>query len=107
MNDTVKLPRIAKGKRPSFFRDPGVDQLYSIAVELAAELSVALDRIDTLEQLLDTKSVVTHTEIEDYRPDARVEAQRADRRDAYLQRVFRILEHEDRVTPDEASSGTD
>jgi hypothetical protein len=71
--------------------------LYSIALELAAELSVALDRIDTLERLLDTKSMVSRTEVEAYRPDANIEAERAARRDAYLQRIFRVLEYDANV----------
>ena len=99
MNDAVNLPRIAKGKRPSFFRDPGVDQLYSIVVELAAELSVALDRIDTLERALDEKSMLARAELEAYRPDAAVEAERSARRDAYLQRVFRVLESDHTEAP--------
>ena len=94
MSGSIKLPRVAKGKRPKFFRDPGVDQLYSIALELAAELSVALDRIDTLEQLLNDKAMLSRAEIEGFRPDAALEAERAARRDAYLQRVFRVLEYD-------------
>ena len=94
MTSSVKLPRVSKGKRPTFFADPGVDQLYSITLELAAELSVALDRIDTLEQLLDQKAMISLDEVERYRPDAEVEARRSARRDAYLQRVFRILEQD-------------
>jgi len=68
--------------------------LYSITLELAAELSVALDRIDTLERLLDTKSMVSRTEVEAYRPDANIEVERAAQRDAYLQRIFRVLEYD-------------
>ena len=94
MSGSIKLPRVAKGKRPKFFREPGVDQLYSIALELAAELSVAFDRIDTLEQLLNDKSMLSRAEIESFRPDASLEAERAARRDAYLQRVFRVLEYD-------------
>ncbi len=94
VTNSVKLPRVAKGKRPSFFSDPGVDQLYSITLELAAELSVALERIDTLERLLDQQALLSRDDIEAYRPDASVEAERAARRDAYLQRVFRILEQD-------------
>lgn len=92
---TPKLPREAKGKRPQFFSDPGIDQLYSIALELSAELSVALDRIDTLERLLDERDVATLNEIHNFRPDDEVEAERAEGRDRYLQRIFRVLSYDD------------
>jgi len=91
----IKLPRQAKGKRPQFFSDPGIDQLYSIVLELSAELSVALDRIDTLERLLDDRDVATLAEIQDYQPTDTVDAERARARERYLQRIFRVLSYDD------------
>ena len=92
---TPKLPREAKGKRPQFFSDAGIDQLYSIALELSAELSVALDRIDTLERLLDERDVASLSEIHNFEPDDVAEAERADGRERYLQRIFRVLNYDD------------
>ena len=102
----VRLPRQSKGKRPTFFSDPGIDQLYSIVLELSAELSVALDRIDSLERLLDSKQLISLSETENYRPSEAAEAERAERRDAYLARIFRVLsysdtEHDQAEKPDE------
>jgi len=91
---TTKLPRHAKGRRPHFFSDPGIDQLYSIVLELSAELSVALDRIDTLEHLLDERDVATLGEIQDYQPTDAVDAERAQARERYLQRIFRVLSYD-------------
>lgn len=85
------LPRVAKGKRPTFFSDPGIDQVYSIAVELAAELAVALDRIDTLERQLESHGLLKRAELKDYQPDAATESERATDRDNFLRRVFRVL----------------
>ena len=93
--DKVRLPRQSKGKRPSFFSDPGIDQLYSIVLELSAELSVALDRIDSLERLLDEKDLVSLEESENYRPNEEAEAARGARRDAFLARIFRVLSYGD------------
>ncbi|MEE8306901.1 MAG: hypothetical protein V3R81_06520 [Gammaproteobacteria bacterium] len=89
-----QLPRHAKGKRPQFFSDPGIDQLYSIVLELSAELSVALDRIDTLEHLLNDRDVASLSEIQDYQPTEAVDAERAQARERYLQRIFRVLSYE-------------
>lgn len=85
------LPRVAKGKRPTFFSDPGIDQVYSIAVELAAELAVALDRIDTLERQLESHGLVERESLKNYQPDEATEAERATERDHFLRRVFRVL----------------
>jgi hypothetical protein len=87
----VTLPRRAKGERPYFFDDPAIDQLHSLFLALSAELSVAYDRIDTLERLLEQKGLVPRADIEAFRPDDAVEGDRAARRNEYLQRIFRIF----------------
>jgi hypothetical protein len=87
----VSLPRRAKGERPYFFDDPAIDQLHALFLALSAELSVAYDRIDTLERLLERKGLLPRAEIEAFRPDDAVEADRAARRNEYLQRIFRIF----------------
>ena len=52
MTDEFSLPRYAKGKRPAFFQEDGVDHLLAMVLELATELSVAHARADRLEQYL-------------------------------------------------------
>lgn len=86
----IRLPRVSKGKRPQFFDDPAIDQMMTFIIELAAEVSVLFDRVDTVERLLDSKGTVSRADIENYRGDDKVEAERAQRRDGYLKRVFRM-----------------
>ena len=86
----VRLPRVAKGKRPQFFDDPAIDQMMTFIIELSAEVSVVYDRLDTVERLLDTKGTVSRADIEAYRASEAVETERMARRDAYLKRVFRM-----------------
>ncbi len=86
----IKLPRVAKGKRPQFFDDPAIDQMMTFIIELATEVSVVYDRLDTVERLLETKGTITKADVEAYRPDDTIEAERMARRDAYLKRVFRM-----------------
>lgn len=86
----VKLPRVSKGKRPQFFDDPAIDQMMTFFLELMTEVSVLRERMDTVERLLDTKGSVSRAEIEAYRADAAVEAERTAWRDAYFQRVMRM-----------------
>jgi hypothetical protein len=86
----IRLPRVAKGKRPQFFDDPAIDQMMTFIIELSAEVSVLYDRLDTVERLLDAKGSVSRADIENYRAPDAVETERMARRDAYLKRVFRM-----------------
>ncbi len=91
---TVKLARTAKGKRPRYFADPATDKLLNMVVNLLAELSVTRDRLDTVERLLESRSLVPITEIETYRPAPAVEALRDRKRAEMIQRVLRPVERE-------------
>jgi hypothetical protein len=86
----IRLPRVAKGKRPQFFDDPAIDQMMTFIIELSAEVSVLYDRVDTVERLLDAKGTISRTDIENYRAPDAVETERMARRDGYLKRVFRM-----------------
>ncbi len=86
----ISIPRHSKQAFPCFFDDPAVDQLMTFVTELAAEVSVVYDRVDTVERLLETKGTVSREDIEAYRPPAAVEGERMARRDAFLKRVFRV-----------------
>ncbi len=89
---TVRLPRRSKGQRPQFYPDPAIDQLFAIVTALAAEISVAFDRLDTLERVLVQRATLPPAAVESYLPDASATQQRAQRRDELLQRVFAVLE---------------
>jgi hypothetical protein len=93
----IRLPRVAKGKRPQFFDDPAIDQMMTFIIELSAEVSVVYDRLDTVERLLDAKGNVSRADIEAYRAPEAVESERMARRDAYLKRVFRM--HQNSAPP--------
>lgn len=89
---TVRLPSHSKGKRPEFYDDPAIDQLFAIVTALTAEISVAFDRIDTLERLLVSARTLSKKAIEQFMPDATAEQERATQRDELLQRVFAVLQ---------------
>ena len=91
---SVNLPLRAKGKRASFYKDPAVDQLFAIITMLTQELSVAFDRIETIERMLDKDGVICRADIEAYKPDEQEEGERTQRRDEYIGRVFNILRQE-------------
>ena len=75
-------PTRAKGPLPQYFDDPAIDQLHSALLALAAELSVAYDRIDTLERMLERKGTLSRAEIDRFEPDEPALQERAARREA-------------------------
>ena len=86
--------RRALGKRPFFLDDPAVERVLSIAMGIAGELSVARERIDTLERLLVAKGVLQADEIDAYVPDAAAQAARHEWGRAYIARILRIVDQD-------------
>lgn len=96
---TRRLPREPKGTRAQFYPDPAIDQLMAIVTALTAEVSVAFDRLDTLERLLAERGVVGPADVEAWRPDPTAAAERAKRREALIERVFQVLSQYARGEP--------
>lgn len=94
MADSDRIARVAKGKRPAYFRDPAVDKLHAIVMTLVAELSVTRDRLDALERLLEQRGHLAQADLDDFKPDEAGEVARRSRREAYIQRVMRVVEME-------------
>ncbi len=94
MSQSKDIPRRARGERPYFFDDPAIDQLYAMFLALAGELSVAWDRIDALERLLVAHGVLAAGEASVFVPDEDAARERAERRSAMIERLFRVLTSE-------------
>jgi hypothetical protein len=90
------LARVAKGRKPQYFADPATDRLLSMVLALTQELSVARDRIDTLERLLDRAGVLAAQTVDDYLPTPEEAAARSVVRAGMIRRVFRAAEKEAR-----------
>ena len=90
LTNTVQLPRHTKGKRPGFFEDPAIDQVMTFVLELATELAVVRERLDTVECLLDEHGSVNREQIEAYEPSPEVEQQRKQWLEEYFARVLRM-----------------
>ena len=86
------LARVAKGRKPQYFADPATDRLLSMVLALTQELSVARDRIDTLERLLDRAGVLAAQTVDDYLPTPEEAAARSIVRAGMIRRVFRAAE---------------
>ena len=86
--------KIIKGKRPSFFETPGVDYLMHMVMVLSQELSVSRDRLDTLERLIEDKSIIKRTDFNDYTPDQACLEERETNRQALISSLFSVMDQE-------------
>lgn len=81
----------AQGKRPSYAENSMTDHLVSMIAVLATELSVARERNDTIERLLEAKGVLNREEIENFIPEKRVGRERQQESLAFATRLLRSL----------------
>mgnify|MGYP005993991351 CR=1 FL=1 len=84
----------AKGQRPYFMNDKQTEQVMSITMALAMELSVTRERVATLECLLEEKGVLTREELNTYSPNKDEVARRSEATQEYLARILRILQQD-------------
>ena len=93
-DDTVRLRRTAKGKRPQYFHDPAVDKIHQMVLVLIEELSVTRDRLDAVERILEQRDVMKVSDVDSFIPDEAAEDERATRRKEYIRRVTKIFTDE-------------
>jgi hypothetical protein len=72
----------------TFFRDPAVDRVLGVIMELAAELFVLRDRVQTLERVLERQGALDVADLENYAPSPEERAQRLAERDALIARIL-------------------
>jgi len=97
----------AKGKRPAYFDDPGIDRVLSIVMALAGEVSVLRERLDTVERLLNTETGVTRAMIEGYVPDRDAAAARGMMTKEFIARIMRGLQQDMEALAENAPSVED
>ncbi len=88
------LPLEASGRRPAFFDEPGMDQLLSMVLELAAELWVVRERVFLLEAVLTQQGVAAADAIESYVPTDAEKAVLVKMRAEATANIFRTLNRE-------------
>lgn len=88
MSKKIKLPRVAKGKKPRYLDDDSIDNLMAMIMTLTQEISVLRDRIDTFEQILEDKNVILEKEFDEFIPSDDLETTRKNRRHQLLERVL-------------------
>lgn len=80
------MRRHARGKRPQFYTQPGMDQAMSMILVLASEFSTLRDRLDTVERVARDGGLAEA--IEAYEPSQAVLEEREARRQAFMERLY-------------------
>jgi len=88
MKEKIKLPRVAKGKKPKYLDDGSIDNLMAMIMTLTQEISVLRDRIDTLEYMLENKDIISNKDFDEFVPSDDLETTRKNRRHELLERVL-------------------
>jgi hypothetical protein len=90
----MNLQQGAKGERPRYFADPGIDKVLSMTMALAGEVAVMRDRIDSLERMLEAGQPVSREALDNYMPDDTARAERDHWRARFLDIVLRAVHQE-------------
>ncbi|MBM3516037.1 MAG: hypothetical protein FJX59_20330 [Alphaproteobacteria bacterium] len=86
--------RRAKGAQPHFFDDPNIDRLMTMIMNMAAEISVLRERLDTHEQVAAQKGAFTPTDLEAYQPTDAVADAREAWRKKFIERLLKPVEQD-------------
>jgi len=88
------MKRDARGKRPTFYQDPALDQMMSMIMVLAGEVSVLADQLDSTHRVLAKHGIDAAREIAALEFDDEALQQREGRRQAMLERMFYLVRKE-------------
>lgn len=73
---------------PTFLGNEMADRLMLIATNLAEELYIALDRLATVERVLEKKGLISRGEVESFVPDEECRVELKAFRRTFLDRIF-------------------
>lgn len=88
--DRPHVNRHARGKRPEFYDTPGMDQLFSMVMVLASEMTVMRDRIDAQERVARQQGLDLAAGIEALELDEDALHEREAWRQDFLSRLFYV-----------------
>jgi hypothetical protein len=90
--EALALLKRSPGKRPEFFPDRGVDQLFSLVLELATELWVLRERVYAIEDVAGKHGLPLRDALESWKPTAGQTDELARLRHEMLQQLFRTID---------------
>ncbi|MGF7150424.1 acyl-CoA reductase-like NAD-dependent aldehyde dehydrogenase [Sphingomonas zeicaulis] len=94
MTDSAKMRRDARGKRPNFYDTPGMDQMMSMIMVLASEVSVLADDVDAMQRIAAANGLDLKAGMASLQLDQAALEEREARRQALLDRLFYLMRKE-------------
>jgi len=76
--------------RPQFFDHPAMDRMMGIIMALSEEVIVLSDRMDRMQQIISEQSNLTNDDFNHIHDEADLQQ----KHDAFIQRIFRVLEED-------------
>lgn len=90
MKDLRELPGFERG-HPHYYKEPVIDHLVEIVLQLGAEIWVSRDRQLVMEHLLANEGQVTPERIDAFEPDDEFREKLQTQRRAFAERVYGCL----------------
>jgi len=84
----------AKGDTKFFFEPKTIDIMLAMILALGTEISALSDKLDTVIDLLDTKSVASPTDVENFTPSPEQQARRDAARKVLVETLLAPFQHE-------------
>jgi hypothetical protein len=98
------MKRTSKGKRPEFYDSPVLDQMMSMIMVLASEVSVLADEMDTIKRAVSAKAPDIAAELAAFVPDEQALQERETRRQEMLARLFYLVRKDAEETAEQATA---
>jgi hypothetical protein len=86
--EVPEIIKDARGKRPDFYESEGVDNLLSMVMVLASEVTVLRDRIDSHERVAKAAGIDLSAGVEDLELDEEALQSRESWRQSFFERLF-------------------
>lgn len=97
------MKRTSKGKRPQFYEEPALDQMMSMIMVLASEVSVLADELDTVKRVIGAKAPDMAADLAAFTPDEAALQEREARRQEMLERLFYLVRKDAEETAEQAT----
>jgi hypothetical protein len=90
--EALSLLKRQSAKRPQFFEERGLDQLFSIVIELTAEVWVLRERVYAVEDIVTEAGISLRERVEKWQPDPAQAEELAQMRQTMMQTLFRTID---------------
>jgi len=94
MKTLKQITEQQQASRPTYFEDPEKDRLIELVLELAEEICVLRDRLDSCQRLAASGQGCTSAELDNFQPDDELLEQRLQRHTRFYEGVMKKMGHD-------------